>query len=59
MHQVPHLMYVLAAVYGIIGVAVLRRAFKPNCRVCLYRHCCPNREGNQPSEAAKASCLGG
>jgi hypothetical protein len=58
MLQVPHLLYVLAPIYLIIGVVVVRRALKPNCRVCLHRHSCPNREGDHPSEAAKSSCLG-
>ena len=58
MLQVPHLFYVLAPIYLIIGVVVVRRAFRPSCRVCLYRHSCPNREGDHPSEAAKSTCLG-
>jgi hypothetical protein len=58
MLHASHLIYVLAAVYGIIGVVVLRRTFKPNCRVCLHRQSCPNREGDQPSEAVKSTCLG-
>jgi len=52
------IIYVLAAAYGVVGVVVLRRAFRSNCRVCLHRHSCPNREGDQPSEAARATCLG-
>jgi hypothetical protein len=60
MLQAFHLIiYVLAAAYGIIGGVVLLRAFRPNCRVCLHRHACPNREGDHPSEAAKLTCLGG
>jgi len=58
----PHIIviiYVLAAAYGVFGVVALRRAFKPNCRVCLHRQYCPNREGDQPSEAARTTCLGG
>jgi hypothetical protein len=60
MFQASHLVFLLlAAVYSIIGVVVVRGAFKPNCRVCLYRQSCPNREGDHPSEAAKPTCLGG
>jgi hypothetical protein len=58
MPQASHVTSVLAAVYCIIGVLVLRRAFKPNCRICLHRDTCPNREGDHPSEAAKSTCLG-
>jgi hypothetical protein len=59
MLQASHLIYALAAVYCVIGAVVLRRAFKPNCRICLHRDSCPNREGDHPSEAAKSTCLGG
>jgi hypothetical protein len=59
MLQASYLVYVLAAVYGIVGVVVVRRALKPNCRICLHRDSCPNREGDHPSEAAKSTCLGG
>jgi hypothetical protein len=58
MLQVPHLVYVLAPVYVIIGVVVARRALKPSCRVCLHRHSCPDREGDHPSKAAESTCLG-
>jgi len=60
MLQTSHIIiYVLAAAaYTIIGGVVLRRAFKPNCRVCLHRQSCPNREGDHPSEAARSTCLG-
>jgi hypothetical protein len=37
MLQVPHLLYVLAPVYIIIGVVVARCAFNPSCCVCLHR----------------------
>jgi len=58
MHPVPYFMYVLGAVYSVVGALVLRQVFRPSCRVCLHRHSCPNREGDQPSEAAKPTCLG-
>jgi hypothetical protein len=58
MLQVPHLLYVLAPVYIIIGAVVVWRAFNPSCRVCLNRHSCPNREGDHPSEVAVSTCLG-
>jgi len=48
MLRVPHLWYVLALIYLIIGVVVVRRAFSPSCRICLYRHSCPNRERRSP-----------
>ena len=52
------LIYFFAAVYGIVGVVVLRRAFKPSCRICLHRDACPNREGDHPSDAVRSTCLG-
>jgi hypothetical protein len=59
MLQASHIIvYGLAAIYCVTGVLVLRRAFKPSCRVCLHRQSCPNREGNHPSEAAKSACMG-
>ena len=58
MLQVSHLLHALAAVYGAVGLVVLRRLFEPSCRVCAHRHSCPNREGNHPSEAASLTCIG-
>lgn len=58
MLHASHLIYLLAAVYGIVGVVVLRRAFKASCRICLHRDVCPNREGDHPSDEAKSTCLG-
>ena len=58
MLQASHLLYLLASVYAIGGVVVLRRALKPNCRLCLHRDVCPNRDGDHPSDAAEETCLG-
>jgi hypothetical protein len=35
---------VVTALYGVLGVAIVRKLRKPTCRVCLYRGSCPNRE---------------
>jgi hypothetical protein len=60
MLQPSHIIaYLLAAAFGSVGVVVVRRAFRPSCRICLHRESCPNREGDQPSEAVKSACLGG
>jgi hypothetical protein len=56
--HLPRLLYTLAAVYNVVAVVILRRLFQPNCRICLHRHTCPNREGTHPSDAAKSTCLG-
>jgi hypothetical protein len=59
MLQPSHIItYLFAAAFGAVGVVILRRAFRPSCRVCLHRKSCPNREGDQPSEAARSTCLG-
>lgn len=45
MFSLHHLMYGLAAFYGVLGVVVFRLARKPSCRNCLSRDDCPNRIG--------------
>ena len=35
----------LAGFYTVVGVVIVRRAFKPTCRICLFRQYCPNRQG--------------
>ncbi len=34
----------LAAFYTVVGVVIVRREYKPTCRICLFRQSCPNRQ---------------
>jgi hypothetical protein len=43
----------LAAFYTVVGVVIVRRAFKPTCRVCLFRQFCPNRHGEYFNSVGK------
>ena len=43
MSALPLLLCLLVASYAVLGLIVLRQASKPTCRVCLFRHMCPNR----------------
>jgi hypothetical protein len=51
-------VYALAAFYWVVGVEILLRAVTPSCRVCVYRHSCPYRKRNHPSDTANLVCLG-
>jgi hypothetical protein len=43
MIALSHWVYVPIAVYAGMGLFFLRQSLRPSCRVCLRRHCCPNR----------------
>ena len=43
----------LAAFYTVVGVVIVRRAYKPTCRVCLFRQFCPNRQREHLNSAGK------
>ena len=43
----------LGAFYTVVGVVIVRRAYKPTCRVCLFRQFCPNRQGEHLNSAGK------
>ncbi len=38
----------LTAFYTVVGVVIVRRAYKPTCRICLFRQSCPNRPRDDP-----------
>jgi hypothetical protein len=42
--MLPPVILVLAALYAVLAVVIIRRLRKPTCRVCLLRQFCPNRE---------------
>ena len=43
----------LAAFYAVVGVVIVPRAYKPTCRICLFRQFCPNRQGEHLNSAGK------
>ncbi len=43
----------LGAFYTVFGVVIVRRAYKPTCRVCLFRQFCPNRQSGHLQFAGK------
>ena len=57
MFSLPHLLYGLAAFYGVLGVFFLRMGSKPNCRTCANRDDCPNRARGVPKFARRPRCL--
>ena len=46
---------VVTALYGVLGVVIVRRLRKPTCRICLFRQSCPNRESDY-SEPTRKQC---
>lgn len=38
-----HWVYLLIAIYAVVGLVILRLARRPTCRVCVLRAECPNR----------------
>lgn len=53
-----HLGYFLAAFYSLLGLFILRLAFKPSCRICLLRDHCPNRRRGASQIAGVPRCAG-
>ena len=49
----PIIILALGAFYSVFGVVIVRRAFKPTCRVCLLRQFCPNRPGENLNSTGK------
>ena len=43
----------LGAFYTVVGVVTVRRAYRPTCRVCLFRQLCPNRKSEHLNSAGK------
>ena len=43
----------VTALYGALGVVIVRRLRKPTCRICLYRGICPNRESEHGNATHK------
>lgn len=47
------LMLALGAFYTVVGVVIVRRTYKPTCRVCFFRQFCPNRQSGHLQFAGK------
>jgi hypothetical protein len=43
MITLPYWVFAPVLFYTGIGLFILRQSLRPSCRVCLYRHRCPNR----------------
>jgi hypothetical protein len=38
-----HWVYLLIAIYAVVGLVIFRLSRRPTCRVCVLRAECPNR----------------
>ena len=47
MFSLPHFLYALLAFYGVVSVLLIRRAWRPSCRICVHRDYCPVRRASQ------------
>ncbi len=41
--SLSHWVYAPVIFYACMGLFFLRQSLRPSCRVCEYRHRCPNR----------------
>jgi hypothetical protein len=46
MSYLSPITYLFGVFYILIGVVVVRRAYKPSCRICLHRRGCPSRKSH-------------
>lgn len=53
MSYLLHGLYALPVVYGLVGLALVRRARRPTCRVCLHREQCPIRRASMADDSVK------
>lgn len=53
MFHLSHWMYALTAFYTGFAAVMVHRLRKPTCRICLYRHDCPNRPDGFPDPTRK------